>query len=152
MNPDHTPFNRLPLVIATADGDIRLLRGDLDLGTLDKDSIANIRSTPGVAHVVFTNRIGQHVTRASGALVGADEDLTRVGSLPNRLIDLIGRCDTLPELADQARAKAAELLAHADNFDAMAADGWMLDTDRHGHWDLHDTKPGRSYAPRPQRP
>lgn len=152
MNADHAPFNRLPLVVAEPGGTVRLIRGELDLETLPDDAVANIRSTPGVTHVVFTNRLGQHVTRPTGALMELNEDLTRVGSLPHRITDIIGRGNTLPELADNARAKAAELLAQADTFDAMAADGWVVDTNRLGPWDLRDTKPGRSYAPRPPRP
>ena len=153
VDPDAYPFNQLPVVVYH-DGVVHVARGEFDVAQLHTDHLAQLADYPGVAHVVFTNRIGQHHLVKRGWALAIGVDLTKAGWLPAGRNVAVREGATLAEHAADVRAAALRMLEIADQLQEMAADGWELVHDGYQEnwfWPLRDTAPGPDYSVRPRR-
>lgn len=130
INPDKPPLDRLPLIRADSHGGpIQVIRGEFDLDELTDAQRDDVLLMHGNDFVVFTNSLGQHRLAWRNQLVGRNLDLAKVGNLPTEYSPKNGDPDgwlpsSIEAGAATLRFQAESLLALAEKYGQLAAEGW----------------------------
>jgi hypothetical protein len=120
LDADDPRYADLPLVaFDAADGQVRVLRGQVGFTPEFARQRRWLETRPGVPHVVFVSRRGDVTLLPVGGRVAAS-DAADPRSVSRWSVPTLDGCADLSEVAARLRAAAAEV-------EALAADGWLAE-------------------------